>query len=222
VRVPARFRSSLEKLASLDEKQRRQLIDHLSATPTFASAQSLSRTVRAALPDLSESEASDLVLAFLSLITQLRYWNMDASELARQTAASPDLSLDDDERSELAALLSEALQLECLVTSAKAADVITEHEHVFSGVRVLTDIRPVFGDDVSEEPRGAVLLSTLKLDHFTDGEVRSLYVVMDAEDLETMREAIHRALDKTASLGRLVTDAGLSVFETVKGANGNT
>jgi hypothetical protein len=45
--------------------------------------------------------------------------------------------------------LSTLLNLECLLLAARAMDIGTEHDRVFHDARIFTDVRPVFGPDVS-------------------------------------------------------------------------
>jgi hypothetical protein len=95
----------------------------------------------------------------------------------------------------------------------KAEDVLTDHEHVFVAVRILTDIRPVFPDDVADPPEAAVIVNMLRIDHWTDREHRSIYIALDEEDLARLQEATQRAVTKTETLKKFLSSAGLAYVE---------
>ena len=46
-----------------------------------------------------------------------------------------------------------------LGTAAKAGPVLTEHERIFAGAKIMTDFRPIFHVDVYEKPDAAVIVT---------------------------------------------------------------
>lgn len=50
-----------------------------------------------------------------------------------------------------------------VLVAAKARLVFIEHEHYLCYARIMTDIRPVFGQDVEAKPMAAMVAHTLKL-----------------------------------------------------------
>lgn len=213
VRIPARFRAPLERLATANAAERAGVREALRQAPPFSSSYDLEAAV-AEGAQIEDDDAKSIIWALLSFASQLDSWEGESGEVARDAARSNDLALDEDARVALTELLTELVTAEGLLTSAKASDVITEHEHMFSGVRVLTDLRPIFGEEASAEPAGMAIMSTMKIGHYTNGRERSLYLALDAEDLKQVRDAIDRALDKTESLRELMRDANLPIYRT--------
>ena len=79
---------------------------------------------------------------------------------------------------------------------------------------MLTDIRPIFPQRVEDAPEGAVIVQTLHLDTWDrDGATETYHVAMDEADLRELRDAIERAITKTATLRELLSRTGLKVFE---------
>jgi hypothetical protein len=91
--------------------------------------------------------------------------------------------------------------------ATKAYDLQTEGERTFCDARILTDLRPVFGKDIASGPAGMVIIHRLKLGyHNSEGEHRTFYIALDAEDLVTLKKAIDRAELKARSLKSIVKD----------------
>ena len=70
-----------------------------------------------------------------------------------------------------------------------------------SGVKVLTDLRPVYNEDATSTI-AFVLTNTIVVDFFegSDDEERTLQFSIDPDDLSTLREELDRALTKAKTL----------------------
>lgn len=98
-------------------------------------------------------------------------------------------------------ILSRLISAKGLQVMASAMDVASEHENTFCSARILTDLRPVFGQEVSEPPVASVLGHTLLISYHDDtGKIREFHFALDAEDLGKIEEVIGRALIKEKSL----------------------
>jgi 23S rRNA G2445 N2-methylase RlmL len=93
--------------------------------------------------------------------------------------------------------------------TAKAIDVALEHEHTYCQARVLTDIRPIFTRDLSEQPAGAVIVHSLRLRHHVADSVREFFIAMTQTELDELRNVLYRASDKAATLRELLSAAGI-------------
>ena len=83
---------------------------------------------------------------------------------------------------------------------AKGLSIIVDQERTFTDSRILTDFRPVFGEDVETSPSAAVHIHQLRLTYSEDSETASFYVSLDTADLEALKATIDRALKKDVSL----------------------
>ena len=86
----------------------------------------------------------------------------------------------------------------------------------------MTDLRPVFDDNLTLPPGGAVIIETLQIQTWSrDGGSQLLFVSMDEFDLRALQSIVQRALDKTDTLKAFIAEKGLSYFELEKeGAEG--
>jgi hypothetical protein len=210
--VPEPFVPALRDLMRLSHEDRAALLSALAEFPPFGQTKDLAAIVRSVLPDLDEGQAELLAGALLSLAYQTKRWSPE--ELAPRIAESRSLDLPEEQRAELAEFVAALTALEGLTSTAKALDLVLDHEHVFREARIITDIRPIFGGAVEDEPAGAAIISTLSLEHYnTSGDDGKFQVALDEHDLRQLRDRADRALTKTETLKELLASAGLAYFE---------
>lgn len=98
--------------------------------------------------------------------------------------------------------------------SAKAARIITQHEHVFLRSEIYIDIRAVFGTRGSGlDPRAVVLVHMLKIEHREERRFKSAFFALDHNDLLQLQETVERAIKKHDALSKLVGGVALSVLD---------
>lgn len=209
--IPLRHQRPLAQLHELTSTEPAALINTLNGVAAFASFAAIRRELESLWPVITSDEVQAILMTLVSLASQLSQWDPD--ELGRLVSESEQIQIEDTDRERFGHLLTEVLQLDTLQVTAKAAAVSTRQEHVFQDASIMTDIRPVFGDDPTEEPAGAVLLHTLSLDHFTEGHTHTFNVALDADDLARLKAVVDRAEAKARSVARIVAAAGLSLFE---------
>jgi hypothetical protein len=93
--------------------------------------------------------------------------------------------------------------LPSLKLGAKALELFHEHSNIFQEVRIITDIRPVFGQTTSNI-EGALIVNCLKIKYFDASGPKELYIGVDEDDLKSIKETIERALSKTGSLNEML------------------
>ena len=120
----------------------------------------------------------------------------------------------DAEWAKLRKFLIVALSLERTVgTAAKAGYILTQHERIFVGARILTDVRPIFHQDVSEKPNAAVIIHMLRItERDTFGHQAEKYFALDSNDIRDLKVLIDRALRKEETLKSLMKDSGVTVL----------
>jgi hypothetical protein len=210
VRVPALHRPALRLVAELSDDALARLQRALGADGTAASSADLVTRLRKEVPEL-DSVGADIFISMLFSIIGLHTthsWSFE--DLANSLSQSKDLDLEEAPRTVLATRLIEILGIKSLVTVAKAVDVAGEQSHVFHIARIVTDIRPVFGDDPESAPLGAVVVHTLVLEyHDVDGRIKSFYLGLSDTDLRMLDDALARAKSKSNTLRSFLDRAGL-------------
>jgi hypothetical protein len=99
--------------------------------------------------------------------------------------------------------------------TSKALEVMLQHEHSYCpvGVRVLTDLRPVFAEDVEAPPAAAVIVHTLKMTYHEGNEVKEFFVALSSRHLKHLREILDRAEKKAESLGTVFEAANMQCLD---------
>lgn len=98
-------------------------------------------------------------------------------------------------------------------TAAKAGYILTQHERIFVGARILTDLRPIFHQNVSEKPGAAVIIHMLKImQRDNHKNYQDQYFALDSNDIRSLKALIDRALKKEESLRDAMKDSGVVIL----------
>lgn len=205
LRVPPAFVASFKTLRDIDPAEFDALADALvDATPVLR-PESLAASIAPTVTSLPESALTELLSALTSLMGLGRLQNSTVAEIAKRLSDSPDLETPKKERERFAGRVARTLETRAVRLLGKAVDLGTEHDKVFVGARVLTDVRPIFGEDVALPPEGAVLSHTLKLEFVhNEGTLGNTYVVLDNEDVQALKKALDRAESKAETIKQVL------------------
>lgn len=116
------------------------------------------------------------------------------------------------DRDEYARKLLTLLNANSFAVVTKAIDLATEDERTFCQARILTDLRPVFGENVQDGPKAMVVVHLLKLDFHQQGNARDhgeFYVSLNAAELNELKQVIERAEAKAKSLSPFLKDVSI-------------
>ncbi len=101
-----------------------------------------------------------------------------------------------------------------LGVTAKALDLLTDHEHGLHSSRIITDVRHVFTADPNERPKTAVIIHMLNLVYHEIDSMKENYFALDAADLKKLKSAIERAEAKEANLRKILKEFGVDCLES--------
>jgi hypothetical protein len=109
--------------------------------------------------------------------------------------------------------LERLFNIEALHVAAKAVLLQFEYERRFHEARILTDARPVFGDDIKVPPKAAILTHTLRLSyHDSSEDIKEIYIAMDSIDVSVLSEVLRRAQQKETTLSAFFDSAHLRLI----------
>lgn len=102
---------------------------------------------------------------------------------------------------------------ETLGIVSKGSDIVYQNERNYYRARILTDLRPVFGDSPDAPPKAFVAQHTLKIGYSIRGDFRNFFIALDSSDLDKLKEVVDRALKKDRSLREFMASKAMRVFE---------
>lgn len=122
------------------------------------------------------------------------------SDICEALRECKELSVDVEPR--FSERLGKALSIDELRIATKASALRSEHEHLFCAARIITDARPVFGDNVSEAPAAMVITHNLKIQYHgaLGGELEEIFIGLNSGDITELRNVLGRAEEKAKSL----------------------
>lgn len=100
--------------------------------------------------------------------------------------------------------------------SYKTLGLNSEYERVYKNSRILTDIRPVFKNDVEEDVHCAIIVHKLKVEYLDSRrESTTCYISLDSMDMQQLKKNIERAESKEKALKHTFNDK-LKFIDTSK------
>jgi hypothetical protein len=128
---------------------------------------------------------------------------------------SPSAAMDGAQLETLRRRTADILSIRSIDLVARAQDVLTEHSQTFSTARVVSDLRPVFGDQVSADPAGMVIVHMLNVNYRSAGRRETFVVALDEKDIDDLMSVLQRAKDKGTTLQKIVENTGIPYIQVV-------
>lgn len=215
--IPERYQVGVSKIRELDldtVRSFRQVLDETVYNEDYPQATTAATT---ALESISQSSGLDadfrnISQALVSMYLVKSRRDVSLEEFVNRVAdaleelPAPELRLDAGERESFKEKLQILLGAEVFGITSKIADLRTESERIFCHARIITDMRPVFGSDVTKGPAVVLVTHNLKIAFHESGRKgdHEIYVTLDAEDLSDLKEVILRAEAKANTLRAIV------------------
>lgn len=163
------------------------------------------------IPPSELDEVTETLLSLYALRDDMGLPIPDFAEVICETMEESDVEelefSDEVDRDHFKANLISLLGAESLDIAARAIDLLYEHERTIHGLaRVLTDVRPVFGVNPEDPPRGAVVTHTLKVSYHEGArrEIKEFFIALDTDQLDELIGVLARASLKAESLKRFL------------------
>jgi hypothetical protein len=211
--IPEAIQAGFRELAQLEDASFNSLLGGLQASNPSLLPASLARRLAREV-NLEPAALERILVSTLSTLSLSDHLSQPIRSLIHSIATSKDLNLDENRAQVLSARLDRLIATESIVITAKALQVLTSHERPLHSARILTDLRPVFLSDPSVRPTAAGILHTLALSiHRGDGGLDRVYVAMDEEDLQHLKDAVARAETKARTLAAFCEESAVKVID---------
>lgn len=218
MRIPEEYRSGFAKLIELKDEPFKELLTTLEEErPALYYTEFSARAARK-IRAIDPEGVRDIIETLVSLHGVRTNWNLEIPELvevvSQAVEGDEELKVSSAELDGFEGRLISLLEIDSLDATAKALDVLLEHEHTLHDVRIMTDIRPVFGQDVEKPPTGTMIMHVLKISYHDESEeVKEFYVALDARDIEVLDTELERANQKAESLKRMLKSTGVPYID---------
>ncbi|MGD0459119.1 MAG: hypothetical protein ABSC21_15395 [Terriglobia bacterium] len=222
--IPPRYVAGMSAIISLPDDSIEELNAALSKIAPSINVREIESETAANLKSISQQNAVKIVRAIVSLYAA-RFYSGDTPApidefvedlwQALVQSGRKELQVPPEDKERIKARFKRLLSLETFSLGSKAIGLQYEHEHSFCTARILTDARPLYGQDVKSPPKAAVIIHNLKVSYHQESSeaLKEFYVAMDASDIKKLKEVLDRAQSKAASLRSLLDSIGVVVLE---------
>jgi|GEM_PF-3489022 len=204
-----RYKTQIQKIITLDDEAISAIISALQSLPLVFHAVVFVAETAEKTQKISKKDALDII-SLVALLTALsednNFSNEEAIDLVsnfvEKSNSFPNLS--DEEfiqlRKRLFDLLDNNSNLKVVYTASK---VFNDYERIITDVKIVTDIRPVFGPSVNTEDetiRAVTVTHTVKIEYKNSEGEKEFYAAFDSIGLEQLHNEISNALQKNDAI----------------------
>ena len=215
-KIPKQFRAGLKILAEMDESSFQSLKELVQESPIVFSPKNLARSIGS----YSIKNIQSILQSVGSLIIVRERREVSTSELVQDVCRiyTEEENLDKTDialQNTLNQRLAELLNNEKLFLSAKPLDILSEYENIFLSGRLITDIRPVFGSDIEEDPKAAMIIHNFRI-HYRrseEEEHKDIYFALTGEDIKDLKKMLERAEKKARTLKTFIERSKIAYLD---------
>jgi hypothetical protein len=215
--IPKEDVSSITTISTLSRSALDAFVAALEDAPLLANPQSMAARLANQLPSIPPGDITNMVetlytvyqIRELSGVSHSRF----LADFMEAISRHPDVLPKTKQAAKMRETLERLLNIETLRTIAKAARLLRDGERLFCNAKILSDIRPVFGENPALPPKGAVLTHTLKIGYHEGSGHVEFHVVLDSAGLIALADVIKRAQLKDKSLRGLLKETTLPDLE---------
>jgi hypothetical protein len=211
--IPREYLPAIGMILDISDASIEQLVAALSSASICAEATEMAAKIADLTPGIPFEDLTAIVDALYSLYHVREFSEVSPSrfltDLMDTLRRNPDIGLKSEDTARIRSRFRQLLDIGTLNTLSKAIRLQRDCERLYCDAKILSDIRPVFGEDINRGPTSAVITHTLKLSYHEDEEHKEFFVVLDQQDLGQLLEVLDRAFKKAESLTELLEKSGL-------------
>lgn len=212
-KIPDTYRAGLAKIKALSPADASALETALGKAPLSGGFKGLVSTVGDEIPALRGDDLGEILRVLYSLYIyrgdeDAELPNFVAQIMTAMKSSSKDLALSGEEAVAFQARITRLLGINSLAIASKAEQLRSDFPNTFHSVKIITDVRPIFSKP-EDQPIGAAIVHTLKIEYHQGRAHREFYVSLDADELAILKKTVARAEVKASSLISLLKAASL-------------
>jgi hypothetical protein len=220
LRIPKEHLEALEVLISISDKEMKELLSALSGLPLSLDFDALIKEISPKAESFPFAKREALGALLVSLNASRAHGDTPVPKFVNEVVrsierATPPIDLSGDKRSRAKERITKLLALEPLSAATKAIHLQHDFERLLTHSRILTDARPVYGQDPGGKPLAIIITHTLKLTYSKGDEATTdLYLALDSEDIANLKQVLNRAETKAKSLAKTFVIADIPVLRS--------
>lgn len=216
LRIPSRFEQSLADFLEMPQDDRLKVITAIQKAPVVLGREKLAKHVSTET-SIEKKKITGIVAMLASLYrvmenTPIDEFIDDFHDAANSIDKTSKIDIDwDIIKKDLKTVLSSD---RTFGITSKAMDILGHYPNTYCSSRILTDIRPVFGQDTNELPPAAMVIHTLRMSfHEESSSTKDFYISLDSQDLKELSRLIERAVKKEATLKSLIGNTEIEYLD---------
>jgi len=204
--IPERFKNGFKELSLMPEETFKEVEASLLSVSLTSSVDDLTARIVGEKSFIDEEKLQEIFLSVEGLIPFLE----DRSQIEDIASDVTELSEPKDAeifRNRLIKLLGNNK----IFLASKAQELVTETENLFLSGRIVTDIRPIFGINLDEQPIAGMIMHNLHL-HYQgslSGQQEDIYLSLNSTDISLLIDALVRADKKADNLKAMLLKIGM-------------
>jgi hypothetical protein len=216
--LPEEHVQGIRVLSKMDAAAFERAIGAIAQVKAFSDRKRLVKNIAEAMPEIERKDATKIIDTAIAMLSFCSYVEISISTFVDDVFSSSSVvdALDPDKTSVAKDRLAKLLKAKNIVVAAKAAAILTAHEHPFRSARIFTDIRTVFtGDDNDDElsPAAAVIVQMMRVRYIKNGNQEEIFFALDSADIDSMIETLERAKTKCENLKPFIDKASIPYVE---------
>jgi len=221
LRIPEKFRAPLVLLATFNDDQLATIARALESAPPAPYSEKteeyLAQAMTFAPPFTARLVGEALMMLFLSKCDSNKQPKELATDVADFLAENPGACNEDEilsvsSRGKFVEAVVRLLSVHSFDVNAKTTSLLSEYQHLLHRTRTISDVRYVFeSGDTPEKIAAGVVVHSLRVDYFVDGEPKQIFFALDRKDIEALIGDLQRALKKEETLRAQIKATGVAI-----------
>jgi hypothetical protein len=215
LQIPKQHIPGLAKIKLLTDSAVDRLMSGFGSHPPIPDTDDAVKVLADLIPEIPPGDLANIVETLYVLYYVREFSEAGSSRFindliqALKSSKEPSFAVSDKDVAGLKERLNRLLSIENISLLSKALRLQREGEHLYCEAKIMSDIRPVFHDDISAKPAGGVVSHTLKLEYHKGPQHNEFFVILESADLQALKKTLERAIEKEVTLRKLLADSGL-------------
>lgn len=206
LKIPRSAEIGVEKILSLAQDNFNDLISAFQEIPITLNPQKITEflSTRSSINREDINRIVGTLLPLYSFRETLKGKDKDSflDDLTESAFENKNINIQNKIKDEIKTILSLVMDIKKLFIISKTLVIINENKLNYKESKVITDIRPIFSNDISEEPVAAAIVFQMLIKHTTSESEGDFYVSMDINDIDELILNLERAKQKAITLSK--------------------